>query len=1118
MLMLCLCIPVKAQEGKTGKYIDGIYVPYGTTLPIYDNDDIKATADKLFGMLVPDNPETADVQALYNKGKYLEALIVYRNLTLDRFRAIPDESNMGNDPWEWYNKEDKNSWKLKWLAFDVLCGKVTPEEYNNDPDIKTFTSRGYPEFKKDYGGFFEFVNPDEDSHIRWLEVPTWINANIPKELGAYTFSPSGNFPLIMMYAASGDETYIKKFLQITNDYACNYVDMVNSLVDGMDEETGKAYQKYTDSRVWKWQLSGYNASAKLETAGVAERMTKAFILLSKCLKNPSRENQYSSEGAKETIKSTYTEPLPEESYDLIDPVRWGNICYQFAKNEFFRLSSYLDGGAIGNQQTNGMTGLMKYLCMFRDFSCVIEKKDEIISVYDETMERINQPDGGYLEISEGYNMGDWTIKKEVADWFTGAWHEIGQEIDLTKSNTYFGRLREQYTSPINLMSNYGNAYNLGTPRYWNDTKKAETLDKSRESLKKNQYTSVYLPYSGYGSMRENWTSDSLYLSFFNYNRRNSGHGTAGTGSINQLTAYKRTLLLGGGTHDYGSVDTVAESAYELKPIFYELNEFLGEISTKKWCTVIANNKSQADKEFVYNSDGTFSTQNLWGTALTEVSNKILDSRWVSNDSYDFAESEWNQGYSSVDAGTELSKIKYEPYKDTGAYSKDATHNRQITYVKDAGIWVVLDEMENTLASSKENVYDQIWNFPTPYTGDKESSDTYTGFTDEQIVTDNENDIVYTNDTGNPNIFISSYSQNDVSYKKFYGYYEKGEMGIGWTRGAGRNSMGQFGPRGVVYVEWKDKGYGSKTQLASVLAPSRDENNPIIERKDLSDKSKNITGFELTTQNGCKVTYYASPDTQLYIVGNFEAEAKSVLITETKDGKTSGIVMDCTFAANKKIILTVPSDSFTFTLDEKANVAGTENVAVPEIFEWVDYPNGTYKPAYTKSEQEALKKEVAEAIPYNDIDGHWAYNTIVSLCKNNILERADDFKFRPDENVTRADFVSMIMKAAGVENAEYIQAATDMGIIEGFEGNFEPSGLLTREQMAKILVLTSKALSADTDESFADWNDISDWAKEYVGAGKKSGLFKGNTENKFMPKNNLTRAEAAQCALNIGRVK
>lgn len=1138
MIMMCLSLPAQAEEGKTdkkGKYIDGIYVPYGTTLAIYGDKEIKETADKLFSMLVPNNPETADIQALYDKGKYLEALIVYRNMMIDRLRAIPDEADIGNNPWGWWNVGVEGSWKMKQYQFKVLCGQMTEEEFNTHPDVTSFTSRGYAEFRKDYGGFLEVIDPDQDSHIRWLEVPTWINANIPSDSGAITFSASGNFPLVMMFASTGDEIYVKKFIQITNDYACNFVDMVNQAVEGMSEEAGKNYQKFTDSRVWKWQLGGYNASAKLETAGVAERSTKAFVLLAKSLKNPERENQYTGDGATETIKSIYTNPLPEESYDLIDPVRWGNICYHYAKNEFFRLSSYLDGGAIGNQQTNGMTGLMKYLCLFRDFSCVLESKDTVINMYNETMNKLNQPDGGYLEISAGYNGDDFAKKKEAAEWFVGAWTEMEGVVDLVKSNTYFARLTEQYTSPVNLMSNYGNGYNGGTVEYWNDEKKAADLDESRKDLQDNKYTSVYLPYSGYGSMREDWTSDSHYLSFFNYNRRNDGHEMTGTGSINQLTAYKRTLLLSGGTHDYEGVEKVAESAYELKPMFYELNSFLDEKSTKKWSTVIVNNKSQANKEFIYNSDGTFSTKNQWGTALKEVSNEILDSRWVSNDSYDFAESKWEQGYSPIDALTdEINKIKYESYKDTGAYSKDAVHNRQITYVKDAGIWVVLDEVENTLASSKENVYDQIWNFPTPYTGDDATPGVNTGFTDEQIVTDDENNIVYTNDKGDPNIFISSYSQNDISYKKYYGHYEQGEMGIGWSRGSGRNSMGRFGPRGVVYVEWKDKGYGNKTQLATVLAPSPDENNPIIESKDLSDKSKNITGFELTTKDGCKVTYYASPEVQQYTVGNFEAEAKSILVTETKDGKVSGIVMDCEFAANKKIILTIPAESFTFTLDEKANVKETDMVLVPEIFEWVDYPDGTYKPAYTKSEQEAFEKEVAEAVPYNDIEGHWAKDTIVSLYRSGTLESTDDFKFRPDESVTRADFVTMIMKALGKEEAEYkdiysdisasdenagyIQVATDMGIIEGFDGKFDPTGLLTREQMAKILVLATNSVADTKDTTFADWNEISDWAKEYVGTGRKNGLFKGNAENKFMPKSNLTRAEAAQCAFNIGETR
>ena len=94
----------------------------------------------------------------------------------------------------------------------------------------------------------------------------------------------------------------------------------------------------------------------------------------------------------------------------------------------------------------------------------------------------------------------------------------------------------------------------------------------------------------------------------------------------------------------------------------------------------------------------------------------------------------------------------------------------------------------------------------------------------------------------------------------------------------------------------------------------------------------------------------------------------------------------------------------------------------------------------------------------------------------------------------------------------------MGIIEGFDGKFDPTGLLTREQMAKILVLATNSVADTKDTTFADWDEISDWAKEYVGIGRENGLFKGNIENKFMPKSNLTRAEATQCAFNIGETR
>ena len=54
------------------------------------------------------------------------------------------------------------------------------------------------------------------------------------------------------------------------------------------------------------------------------------------------------------------------------------------------------------------------------------------------------------------------------------------------------------------------------------------------------------------------------------------------------------------------------------------------------------------------------------------------------------------------------------------------------------------------------------------------------------------------------------------------------------------------------------------------------------------------------------------------------------------------------------------------------------------------------------------------------EGHWAYKQIQDLSEQSIVIGYPDGTFKPDENVTRAEFASMAIKALGQEHANVIQ--------------------------------------------------------------------------------------------------
>lgn len=173
---------------------------------------------------------------------------------------------------------------------------------------------------------------------------------------------------------------------------------------------------------------------------------------------------------------------------------------------------------------------------------------------------------------------------------------------------------------------------------------------------------------------------------------------------------------------------------------------------------------------------------------------------------------------------------------------------------------------------------------------------------------------------------------------------------------------------------------------------------------------------------------------------------------------------------------------------------------------------------------AAPSENDTAIGYIDIDNHWAKAEISALSKKGLVNGFADNTFRPDENVTRAQFAKMIIEGKNISADQYIQvfndvnendwfagyasAAYEAGIIKGDEkGSFNPHANITRQEMAVMSVRAFDIEDGD-DSAFADNADIAEWARTAVCAASKAGIVTGMDNNMFMPNNNASRAQAA----------
>ena len=172
---------------------------------------------------------------------------------------------------------------------------------------------------------------------------------------------------------------------------------------------------------------------------------------------------------------------------------------------------------------------------------------------------------------------------------------------------------------------------------------------------------------------------------------------------------------------------------------------------------------------------------------------------------------------------------------------------------------------------------------------------------------------------------------------------------------------------------------------------------------------------------------------------------------------------------------------------------------------------------------AVSATALAAIP-SDIGGHWAQGTIIQWTSNGYIAGYPDGTFKPDNSITRAEFVVMVNKAMGynkrgnayfsdVSAAHWAYAEIMKGVEAGYitgngDGTFRPDAPVTRQEAA---VMISKILGLDQDYAsaakYVDYRYIPSWAAGYVGAVSKAGIMTGYPDGDFKSDRVLTRAES-----------
>lgn len=171
--------------------------------------------------------------------------------------------------------------------------------------------------------------------------------------------------------------------------------------------------------------------------------------------------------------------------------------------------------------------------------------------------------------------------------------------------------------------------------------------------------------------------------------------------------------------------------------------------------------------------------------------------------------------------------------------------------------------------------------------------------------------------------------------------------------------------------------------------------------------------------------------------------------------------------------------------------------------------------------------------FTDLDAKaWYHEGVDYALTNGLMNGVGGGKFEPDGQLTRAQLVTVLYRAAGepdtgkqvnpftdvADDAWYTKAviwAANNGIVNGVAKNtFAPDDSITREQIAAMLYRYAGAEAAKEDKlsAFPDAAKVSDWAKEALNWAVASGLINGvadaNGTASLEPQATATRAQIA----------
>ena len=327
--------------------------------------------------------------------------------------------------------------------------------------------------------------------------------------------------------------------------------------------------------------------------------------------------------------------------------------------------------------------------------------------------------------------------------------------------------------------------------------------------------------------------------------------------------------------------------------------------------------------------------------------------------------------------------------------------------------------------------------------------------------------------------------------------------------------------GIYDITTTETGYIAPTLTVTVIKQSSNSNQYIT--LNVSDSGGHINNYNNDS------ILYNSQQTPLSLLlqykENVVLQGSSYVVSidgwSAGDGGTNSGWLYKVKRSGKMLYPTVPATSYALQANDIVYWYYTYNYTNDEgSSNWKGTPTTTDTTDTTDGKQ------------FNDVNSdYWAATYINDLSSRNIFGGYPDGSFRPEQNISRGEFIALLARISEATLPVYNNTFADVssnswyaadvawavgaGITNGIDSkHFSPDTPISRQDMAVMLVrfiahMQYQITSQNDTNALSDSDQIADYASAAVLQMQQAGIINGYTDNSFRPYDTASRAEVAK---------